>query len=167
MTLLYGAMVTLRPVAVEDADRLAGILAEPEIAQWRSRQHGDARCQFDELLVKGGLAIEFNAELIGCARTDEEPARDYRHAGIEVALDPAWHGKGLGADTVRTLARYLVYDRGHHRLVVDLAVDNHKAIRTFQRVGFKQVGVMREYERAAQGEWRDVLLLDLLKPDLQ
>jgi aminoglycoside 6'-N-acetyltransferase len=45
-------------------------------------------------------------------------------------------------------------------------VDNEKAIRTYKRVGFQPVGVMREYERNAEGEWQDGLLMDLLKQDL-
>ncbi len=81
-------------------------------------------------------------------------------------LHPAWHGRGLGADAVRTLARHLIHDRGHHRLAIDPAVDNVKAIRTYERVGFRQVGVMRAYERGADGSWHDGLLMDLLADDL-
>jgi aminoglycoside 6'-N-acetyltransferase len=77
------------------------------------------------------------------------------------------HGKGLGADTVRTLARWLLEDRGHHRLTIDPAVANVRAIRSYERVGFRRVGVMRRYERAADGSWHDGLLLDLLPEDLR
>jgi aminoglycoside 6'-N-acetyltransferase len=45
----------------------------------------------------------------------------YRHAGIDLFLDPALHGRGLGRDAVRTLARHLIDDRGwHHGLLMDL-----------------------------------------------
>ena len=49
------------------------------------------------------------------------------------------------------MARYLVHDRGHHRLAIDPAVANERAIRAYQRVGFKPVGVMRPYERGPDG----------------
>jgi aminoglycoside 6'-N-acetyltransferase len=113
------------------------------------------------------FAVEVDGELVGGVQYQEESSPAYRHATVDVFLDPAWHGKGLGADAVRTLARHLFYDRGHHRLSTDPAADNEKAIRTYQRVGFKPVGIMRQYERDGEGRWRDAVLMDLLKRDLQ
>ncbi len=168
MTLLYGTTVTLRPVTPDDVWRLMEILAEPEVAQWWPR-YDEARVR-QELVDSPdivALAIEVEGELVGCAQYHEEPARDYRHATLDVFLDPAWHGKGLGTDAVRTLARHLVHDKSHHRLAIDPSADNMKAIRAFQRVGFKPVGLMRQYERSVDGEWKDGLLMDLLKKDLQ
>jgi aminoglycoside 6'-N-acetyltransferase len=57
--------------------------------------------------------------------------------------------------------------RGHHRITIDPAVANERAIRAYEGVGFKQVGVMRRYERGADGDWHDGLLLDLLPEDLR
>src|SRR5688572_26542137 len=64
------------------------------------------------------------------------------------------------------MARYLVHDRGHHRLAIDPAVTNERAIRAYQRVGFRPGGVMRQYERGHDGQWHDCLLMDLLASDL-
>jgi aminoglycoside 6'-N-acetyltransferase len=36
------------------------------------------------------------------------------------------------------------------------------AIRCYSAVGFRPVGVMRQYERAPDGRWRDGLLMELL-----
>jgi aminoglycoside 6'-N-acetyltransferase len=104
--------------------------------------------------------------VIGLAQIYEEPGPDNRHAGIDLFLGSPYQGRGLGADTVRTLARHLVRDRGHHRLVIDPAVDNERAVRCYERVGFKAVGVMRRYERGSDGVWHDNLLLDLLAEEL-
>jgi aminoglycoside 6'-N-acetyltransferase len=73
----------------------------------------------------------------------------------------------VGTDAVRTLARHLVRDLGHHRLVIDPATDNEPAIRCYAKVGFKPVGVMRQYERGPDGEWHDGLLMDLLADELR
>jgi aminoglycoside 6'-N-acetyltransferase len=68
---------------------------------------------------------------------------------------------------VRTLARHLVHDRGHHRLVIDPAADNLAAVRSYAAVGFRPVGVMRRYERDVDGGgWHDSLMMDLLAEDL-
>lgn len=168
MTLLYGTTVMLRPVTEADVPRLVEILAEPEVARWWPR-YDEARVRRE--LAEGqqdivAFAIEVTDEVVGCIQYHEEPSRDYRYATMDVFLDPAWHGKGLGTDAVRTLARHLVYDKGHHRLAIDPSADNEKAIRTYQRVGFQPVGIMRQYERSGEGEWKDGLLMDLLKRDL-
>ena len=75
----------------------------------------------------------------------------YRHANMDIFLDPAVHGRGVGTDAVRTLTRHLVRDRGHHRLVIDPAADNVAAIRCYAKVGFRPVGVMRQYEQGPDG----------------
>ena len=64
-------------------------------------------------------------------------------------------GHGLGTDAVRTMARHLVHDRGHRRLVIDPAADNHAAIRAYEKAGFRAVGVMRQSESLPGGEWHE------------
>jgi aminoglycoside 6'-N-acetyltransferase len=67
---------------------------------------------------------------------------------------------------VRTLARWLIDERGHHRLTIDPALANEPAIRAYEAVGFKPVGVLRKYWRDPDGVWQDGLLLDLLSEEL-
>ena len=110
--------------------------------------------------------IEHDGRVAGAIQWHAEDEPDYRHAGIDIYLDPAVHGRGLGADAIRTLARHLIVDRGHHRLVIDPAADNAAAIRCYGKVGFRPVGVMRKYERGLDGTWHDGLLMDLLADEL-
>ena len=87
----------------------------------------------------------------------------YRHASIDLFLDPAFHGRGLGTEAIRRVVRHLFDDLGHHRITIDPAAANAAAIRTYEKVGFRRVGVMRRYERDADGEgWHDGLLMELL-----
>ena len=165
---LHGTATVLRPVQPDDAEALASILAEPDVARWWGRY--DVERVRSELIAGEQsvvYVIEFDGQIVGSVQYFEEPAPAYRHASIDVFIHPNWHGKGLGTDAVRTMARYLVHDRGHHRLAIDPAVSNERAIRAYQRVGFKPVGVMRSYERDADGEWHDCLLMDLLGKELQ
>ena len=90
----------------------------------------------------------------------------YRHAGIDLFVATAHQGRGLGSDAIRTLARHLIEERGHHRLSIDPAADNGRAIRAYERVGFRRVGVLRAYERGPDGTWHDGLLMDLLAGEL-
>jgi aminoglycoside 6'-N-acetyltransferase len=104
-------------------------------------------------------------EAAGMVQYHEELDPMYRHAGIDIALASAWQGQGLGTDALRALVRYLFEERGHHRLTIDPAVANQRAIASYRKVGFKPVGVLRSYERGIDGHWHDNLLMDLLRDD--
>jgi aminoglycoside 6'-N-acetyltransferase len=114
------------------------------------------------------FAVLVDDEVCGMVQYGEESDPGYRHASIDIFLDPAVHGRGVGEDTVRTVARHLVEERGHHRLVIDPAADNVAAIRCYEKVGFRPVGVLRRYERDHDGTgWHDGLLMDLLADELR
>ena len=56
-------------------------------------------------------------------------------------------------------------ERGHRRLTIDPAAENAGAIRAYERVGFREVGIMRKYERDPEALWRDGLLMDMLEEE--
>ena len=171
MTVLYGTRVALRPIEASDVAHLARILNQDEVARWWPHYDQTRVCR--ELLHNADvtaytvLSTEDGDRIIGCVQFHEEPAPDYRHATIDVFLDADVHGKGLGTEAVRTIVRHLFHDRGHHRLAIDPAADNERAVRAYERVGFRRIGVARGYERTADGEWQDALLMDLLKTDTE
>jgi aminoglycoside 6'-N-acetyltransferase len=167
VTSLQGELVRLRPLRREDAPHLAEIGSHPEIARWWPD------ITVEELVAKAegrddveAFAIEHDGELVGLGQIYEHSNPEYRHAGIDLFLAPQLHGRGLGRDTVRTLARWLVEERGHHRVVIDPAAANEKAIRCYEAVGFRRIGVLRRYWRDPDGVWQDGLLLDLLAEEL-
>jgi aminoglycoside 6'-N-acetyltransferase len=86
----------------------------------------------------------------------------FRHAGLDLFLDPAVHGRGLGLETVRVLCAHLIDDHGFHRIVADPEVANETSIACFRKAGFRPVGVERQHSRDRFGAWKDALLLDLL-----
>jgi aminoglycoside 6'-N-acetyltransferase len=112
------------------------------------------------------FVIESDGQVVGAIQWSAESEPDYHHASIDIYLDPSVHRHGLGADAVGTLARHLVSDEGFHRLVIDPAADNAAAIGCYTKVGFRPVGIMRQYERGTDGSWHDGLLMDLLAEEL-
>lgn len=164
---LAGERVVLRPARIEDRRRLGEILAQPEIARWWG-PGGPDHAVDDWLNPDDGavFAIEFDGVLVGSIQYAEEKDSDYQHAGVDLFIDTAHQGQGLGTDALRTLARYLFEVRGHHRLTIDPAAANERAIRTYRGVGFRPVGAMRAYERGPDGSWHDGLMLDLLAGEL-
>jgi aminoglycoside 6'-N-acetyltransferase len=166
LPVLRGDRVVLRPVHEDDLAGLTAMLAEPAVAQWW-HEWDEARVRRDliEEDEENVLIIEVGRELAGLLLVFEEPD-EYRHAALDVTLATAHQGQGLGPEALRLAIRHLIDERGHHRFTIDPAVANERAIKAYARVGFKPVGVMRSYERAADGTWHDSLLMDLLADEL-
>lgn len=168
-TTLHGDLVTLRPPRVEtDVALLAQIRAKPEVYR-RWRGHADLTTAVADDLGDPDVTtfvIEYAGRVVGAIQWGAEPDPDYRHANLDIYLDPAVQRRGLGTDAVRTLARHLIVEHGYHRLVIDPAADNVAAIRCYGKVGFRSVGVLRQYERGPDGQWHDGLLMDLLADEL-
>lgn len=163
---LVGARTTLLPVGQAHLADLRRILATPEVrARWGDEATSGDWPGDDPSAVR--FAILVDGTVRGMVQYGEEDDPMYRHASIDLFVDPAVHGRGVGRDAVATLAAHLVDDRGHHRVVIDPAADNEPAIRCYAAVGFRPVGVMRQYERdPVTGEWHDGLLMDLLADGL-
>ena len=163
--ILTGRRVVLRPGTPDDLARLIAIREEPEVLRrWGHVDEPEVRETFIE--TETGFVVEVDGEVIGAIEFSEEDDPMYRHAGIDLFLTTTRHGQGLGTDTVRTLARHLIDERGHHRLTIDPAADNEAAIRAYEHVGFRRVGVMRDYERGPDGTWHDGMLMEMLAEEL-
>lgn len=164
---LRGERVVLRPLEVADLDWVRASLAGPSVAAWWDQGTGDG--WVDELLDDDEIAVHVVEEAgspVGFVQWGEEADPGYRHAFIDIFMTEAGQGRGLGAEVVHTLARWLIDERGHHRIEIDPAAANERAIRCYASVGFKPVGLARHRERDADGTWHDSLLMDLLAEEL-
>jgi aminoglycoside 6'-N-acetyltransferase len=166
-TLLQGRSVRLRPLTGADRTRIVAIRRAPEVARWWRGEDldGEFAAGLEDEDVHQFAIEAAGGDVVGMIQFSEEPDPEYRHASIDIFVDPAAHRRGYATDAIRTLARHLFDDRSHHRLVIDPAADNDAAIACYAGVGFRPVGVMRAYERRADGSWSDGLLMDMLRSD--
>lgn len=162
---LAGEGVVLRPVTADDVPVLVHIVRTPGVRQW-----WDAADLLDEWPPPDDAPSRFTIvagrRIAGMIQFWENDHPRDRHAGIEIFIDPDLHGRGLGRDAVRTLARHLFDDLGHHRLVIDPPATNEVAIRCCAAVGFRPVGMMHGRERHTSSV-RDGLVMDLLPSELR
>jgi aminoglycoside 6'-N-acetyltransferase len=159
-----GHDVTLRALAEGDETELLRIHATAEVTRW-----WDAPAEgfpWDEP-ESTRFTVEVNDRIAGLIQYWEEPEPRYRHAQIDLFIDPRLHNRGVGSAAVAKVVALLISERGHHRITIDPALANAAAIRAYEKVGFKRVGVLAEAERDVQGEgWHDVLLMELLASEL-
>jgi aminoglycoside 6'-N-acetyltransferase len=161
---LQNDTLRLRPLDESDRDAVHALLVEPAGARWWS-VHGDEPPE-DELFAPNDTltcwAIEESGALVGVLMADEELTPGYRSAGLDLSLTTDAQGRGLGPAALRLTIDWLASQRGHHRFTIDPRASNANAIRAYEKVGFQPVGVMRGYERDADGRLHDGLLMDLL-----
>jgi aminoglycoside 6'-N-acetyltransferase len=163
--ILRGDRLLLRTITPADVAAVAAIAAEPEVSRWWGAV---SEQELAERAAAGpgeavALVAEADGRVIGLVQYSEEPDPMYRHATIDLFLSAAYHGRGLGREAVELVVRHLFEDRRHHRITIDPAAANRAAIRCYEAVGFAAVGVMRRYERGADGSFHDGLLMELVR----
>lgn len=168
LPVIRGERVVLRPATDDDVTVLSRIRRHPDVHEhWRGGDDLEAAVR-EDLAEEGshGYVIVLEDRVIGWIQWQEETEPDYHQASMDVYVDADLRGRGLGTEAVRTMARHLVDDRGHHRLTIDPAAHNTAAIRSYTKVGFRPIGIGRQAERGPDGTWHDALLMDLLADEL-
>ncbi|MGC0365118.1 aminoglycoside 6'-N-acetyltransferase [Rhodococcus sp. 27YEA15] len=162
---LHGERVMLVPLAPEHHARLRAIHLLPEVVAWWQNPDDDWPQAPEAGTTR--YSVFHDGRLIGFIQWyADEDNPDFRHAGLDLFLDPNCHGRGFGRESIRVLCAYLIDELKFHRLIIDPETENTVAIACYRSVGFKDVGVMREYSRDRHGRWKDGLLMDLLAREL-
>lgn len=160
LPVLHGERLTLRPASEDDAGALTAILRQPEVSAWWGRY--DAARVRSDLTELRSWAIEVDQTVGGWLHVHEEADPDWPSVAFDVMVSERLRGGGYGREALRTAIAWFARERGHHRFTLDPSVGNERAIRAYEAIGFRRVGVMRRYERGPDGHWRDGLLMELI-----
>jgi aminoglycoside 6'-N-acetyltransferase len=153
--------VILRALSADDAPELLRIHRIEEVMRWWDSPAPGFPLTDDPESTR--LTVEVDGRIAGLVQFQEELEPKYRHAAIDLFLDPALHGRGLGTEVISSVVERLIHERHHHRVTVDPAASNAAAIRAYEKAGFRRVGIMRRYERdLGGGGWHDGLLMELI-----
>jgi aminoglycoside 6'-N-acetyltransferase len=148
-------------VRAEHADRLRALRVTPEVARWWEPPPEGWPLTDPENVER--LAVIVDGEVGGYIQFWEEPDPSERHADVDIFLDPERHGQGLGTEAMRAVTRMLIEERGHHRITLYTSPENAAAIRCYEKVGFRRVGVLHKASRSHRtGEWEDELMMELV-----
>lgn len=160
---LDGERMRLRPPTEADAAPLLSILSEPEVSKWWVGY--DAPRIREEILESGhALVMEIDGRCAGAIFLYPNEDPEYLHVVIHLFLGAEWYGHRYGAEALTIVITHLA-TLGHHRFTLDPNVYNAPAIRSYERLGFQRVGVLREYQLRPNGTHEDGLLMDLVLSD--
>ena len=152
-------MEAIRP---EHVDRLKEMRASPEVQRWGWEPPPNGWPLEPEPQVQRFVILR-DGEPAGYLQFWEEPNPWGKHADVDILLGPAHQDQGLGTDAMRTIVRHLLEERGHHRITLGTSVENARAIRCYEKVGFRTVGTLRKAALShLTGEWEDELLMELV-----
>ncbi len=93
---------------------------------------------------------------------------DHKNRSVEIGihLDPAFQGRGYGKDAFLTLMRYCFQELNIHRICLQVFAFNEKAIRLYERLGFREEGRLRD-AYFTQNRYYDIVLLSILENEFE
>ena len=170
--MLRGERATLRAIERSDIPAFVRWVNDPEVTQFLSQRGPFSLAQeeqwFERQLEKHdgfifGITTE-EGELIGNIGLDAIDRKD-RHAvlGIIIGEKEYW-GRGYGTDAVRTMLRFAFDEQNLHRVSLSVYAENQRALRCYEKCGFKVEGVERE-ARFQGGEYRDNTWMGILRQE--
>ena len=91
----------------------------------------------------------------------------HRHAELQVRIGEAdARGRGYGTQALELLVKFGFVDLHLHRISLQVFADNAVAIRTYEKVGFRREGVLRD-AAYVDGRHVDVVIMGILKTDFR
>jgi aminoglycoside 6'-N-acetyltransferase len=160
---LIGDRLVLRPPAASDNPALTAILSEDEVSRWWVG-YDAGRVQAEVIDSGNALVIEIGGVAAGAIFLYPNDDPEYRHVVIHLFLGEAFGRQRYGAEALVVAIDHLA-TLGHHRFTLDPNVNNAPAIRSYERLGFTRVGVLRQYQLRPEGHFEDGLLMDLVLGD--
>jgi RimJ/RimL family protein N-acetyltransferase len=174
--------VRLRRIERDDLPRFAAWLNDPEVRsglamiypmgmpqeeQWfEASLKAEPACQpFSIDALPTGARSSGAGTHIGAAGFHTVDWRN-RNAemGIFIGQKSVW-GEGYGTDATRALARWGFEELNLRRIHLRVFEDNPRAIRCYEKVGFRVEGRLRQ-DRFHQGRYMDTLVMGLLREEL-
>jgi len=143
--------------AIMEIERTPGF--EDVIGRWTHEQHAA------EMAKKGSryFVLREGGALTAFAIVQNLDNPDQRvHLKRIAANSP---GKGSGTRLLEHVLLWLFTETEANRFDLDLFVENERARRTYEKLGFIVEGRCRDYHRSVDGRIRDALIMSILRKD--
>ena len=173
---LVGEHIYLSPISVEDVEKYTEWMNDFEttdyIGQSTKIYTMENERNFIENSQKNGSNVTLGIvklqddKLIGnCGLKDINIVGRTATLGIFIG-DKEERNKGYGLDTIKLLLDYAFNYLNLHEIQLDVMSFNKRAIRCYERAGFKQYGRRRESEYV-NGKYYDRISMDILESEFK
>ena len=97
----------------------------------------------------------------------EDIRRPHSRAEFGISIqNPENQSKGYGTDATRVILWVAFNILGLNSIYLDTMEDNERSIRMYKKVGFKEVGILRETE-FVEGAYKGLLVMDILRHEFE
>jgi ribosomal-protein-alanine N-acetyltransferase len=170
---LIGTKVYLRPLEREDAPILVPWFNDPEVTRTlrrylplalREEQDFIEKLGQNEHNLAVGIALRDSDRLIGGTGFHDMDFRN-RHAsfGILIGEKTEW-GKGYGTEATSLMVGYAFETLNLNRVWLHVYEHNPKAVRVYEKVGFRREGVLRQ-DCYREGRYWDTIVMAILREE--
>ncbi|QIK62699.1 GNAT family N-acetyltransferase [Leucobacter viscericola] len=161
---LVGPLVTLRAPQSSDLAPLTAILAEPEVSLWWVGYNPErVQAEFiDEPEIS--RIIEVEGECAGAMFVLRGDDPEYPTTVMHLFIGTRFRGRRIGEEALALAIRSEFAD-GITRVTLDPNANNAGAIRSYERLGFQRIGILRDYQVRPGGHLEDALFMDLTRSD--
>jgi RimJ/RimL family protein N-acetyltransferase len=170
---LIGATIYLRPLETEDAATLVPWFNDPDVSRFLMRHRPLTFAEEVEFLRRIaespsdlvlGMALRSDDRLIGTTGLKEIDVRN-RHAEFGIAIgDRNYWGKGCGTEATHLVIRHAFETLNLHRVSLRVYEYNDRALKVYQKVGFRIEGRLRQ-DTFLEGRYWDTVVMAVLREE--
>ncbi len=169
---LVGKQIYLRPVKIADASIIQEWHNDPELRKVARAGERPTTLKQEKEDIKTAYNTKDEAYLMVIKKSNNKEIGFMRGNCLTSSSKNVWlrmiigdknaWGKNYAADALQCFLRWLFYELNMHRVTCETYATNRRAIRFFEKIGFKKEGVIRE-AHYIDSKYHDIISFGLLK----
>lgn len=176
--MIYGERIRLRAIERQDLPRFVAWFNDPEVRRglnvFLPMSLMEEERWYEGVLERDPIERPMSIDVqegedwihIGSCGIFEVDARVRRcEIGIAIGSRSYWD-QGLGTDALSTLVKHAFETLNMNRVALRVFESNERALRVYQRLGFKEEGRLRQ-AHFDEGRYGDVSIMSLLRDEWQ
>jgi RimJ/RimL family protein N-acetyltransferase len=164
---LVGSTTYLRPLEKSDAATFLPWVNDSEVTRYLLL-HRPINLKYEEDFIERlgqneenvvlGIAIRDSDRLIGgCGLNNIDSKNRSASFGIFIGAKDVWR-QGHGTEATRLIVGYAFDTLNINRVWLHVSEDNDRAIRCYERVGFRREGLLRQDHYRASRYWNTIVM---------
>jgi RimJ/RimL family protein N-acetyltransferase len=169
--------LVIRAAEQEDAKFLADLINDPEVrdslgaynlifptsTEMEARWIADVQKNPDQVAMI--ITMRATGKPVGLIALSDMNDRN-ASAHVSVMVERKSWSKGYGTEAISGLLERLFHNKNLHRVWLRVDESNHRAIKCYEKCGFRKEGVLRE-DHFAHGAWRSSYVMSVLADEFR